>query len=267
MGWPVRKRYCDYGCSYCCDSTSRSFIWDRLDKFKVFDIEIDLTDFVGKIIELPSELHDPTFLNMGPSFIPIIVEKIKAVISQLPSPEIITINLDSGPVWWSTRMFLVAALADNYTRIRQIIFVENCTGPDVCFVGSTTPKAMRRALVAAFPEVATVNYLMHGPSVTDLEGAVAQFQASFKPPVSEVVEEKIAVIANKQSLRDWLGQDLITQYIDWQSGSPTPEMLQQIINRPESFVAIVHNGRLRLCVDRLELMARIATSALKQETK
>jgi hypothetical protein len=239
-----------------------SLVWERLDKLKVFDIEIDLADFVGKVVELPSELHDPAFLSMGPSYLPVIIEKMRATINQSPSPEIITINLDSGPVWWSTRVFLVAALAENYTRVRQIYFVENCTGPIVCFVGGATPRAVRRALMTNFPELAAVNALMHGE--TNWEAAVQQFQQALQPPDNPKKEEQMAVAVSKQSLRDWLGEDLVTQYIDWEPDPPSARTLQQIISRPEPFVAIVQNSRLRLCVDRLELMAQIATSALKQ---
>src|SRR5436853_1356877 len=53
-----------------------SLVWERLDKFKVFDIEVDLADFVGRVVELPSELRDPAFLSMGPSYLPVIIEKM-----------------------------------------------------------------------------------------------------------------------------------------------------------------------------------------------
>ena len=58
------------------------FIWERLAKLKLFEVEIELNDFAGRTIELPAELHDQNFLAMGPSYLPIIVDKIRLVINQ-----------------------------------------------------------------------------------------------------------------------------------------------------------------------------------------
>lgn len=47
------------------------------------------------------------------------------------------------PYWWSTRLFLLAALADDYSNIKQLVFVEN--DDERSYVGMATPAAVRKA--------------------------------------------------------------------------------------------------------------------------
>src|SRR5205807_9843131 len=50
--------------------------------------------------------------------------------------------------WWTTRLFLLAALAEDFSSIRRLLF---SAGVDRRFVGFATPAAVRRALAAATP--------------------------------------------------------------------------------------------------------------------
>ena len=64
------------------------------------------------------------------------------------------INFDVGPEWWSTRVFLVAALAREFTAVEQIVFLENCVGPDPCFLCSATPAGVCAGLLLLAPFLA-----------------------------------------------------------------------------------------------------------------
>jgi hypothetical protein len=57
------------------------------------------------------------------------------------------IDLRDGAYWWSTRLLLLAALAEDVTRSRLLLMVEHGS----TYVGATTPATLRERLARAFP--------------------------------------------------------------------------------------------------------------------
>jgi hypothetical protein len=66
----------------------------------------------------------------------------------------VEVNLRTTPYWWSTRLYLLAALAQEYTEIERLVFVEQDAAR--VFVGIAAPAAVRRALARRFPDYETV---------------------------------------------------------------------------------------------------------------
>jgi hypothetical protein len=64
------------------------------------------------------------------------VEAINQAIVQ-PEQELLNVNLRDGRYWWSTRLFLLAALAEDYSRVQQLVFMEQ--GGARIFVGMAPP--------------------------------------------------------------------------------------------------------------------------------
>jgi len=58
--------------------------------------------------------------------------------------KLLEINLRTTRYWWSTRIYLQAALADDYTNIQRLVFVEG--DAQRRYVGMATPGEVRRAL-------------------------------------------------------------------------------------------------------------------------
>jgi len=85
-----------------------------------------------------------------------------------------------------------------------------------------------------------------------------------------VEEEKVKSWVTKQSLKQWLGQDLITRSVECkgvecESLHPPPSLLYNIMKCPFPYVALVQNRQLIRVVNRHELAVVVADNSLQQQ--
>jgi hypothetical protein len=266
-----------------------AFVWERLSTVKAFNFEIDLAEVTAKLdLELLDELKDPSHWQFNPDGIEIsdlsrpgssIREEIKTAFRKSGSVELVDVKLGIGHSWWSTRLYLQAALAEDYMGIQQIVFLEDCDDHDNCLIGIASPVATRRALAAQWPILETYyraacepipvspieQTLTSEDKVVDIiKNYIIQF---FQQPGGE---EGVKVWVTKPLLKQWLNQALIVSSVeckgaDCDSRKPTPLLLYSIINCSAPFVALVQNRRVMQMVNRQELAVTIATSALRQQ--
>jgi hypothetical protein len=85
-----------------------------------------------KPLEGVEALADVARTHLGSSLTLDIMEGIKSITRNLGKVQVLEINLRNGDYWWSTRLFLVAALAVEHTSVGCLAFVtegnQNC-GP------------------------------------------------------------------------------------------------------------------------------------------
>ena len=264
-------------------------IWYRLARVKFGGLEIDLKEVAAEGVRLPIDqisfrplegvnlnvdLNSLQSIGLGPSYIKTVLPILEETISQKPQAKLLTLNIDSGPEWWSTRVFLVAALLEQFTEIQWIVFVENCGGPDDCFIGFATPQAVRRAFAAKYKSLALPRAL-DDPSPLDLEGV---YQSTPAPVTLQTAGENFVMWfvqtgripedqqkkkITKDRLRRWLGTALERNYVEWHDGPPPEWMLKKILNQREPIVALVQCGRLKLIVDRDDLTAKLTAQGIK----
>jgi hypothetical protein len=238
------------------------FVWNRLTKFKVWEVEVELADVAVQPVEL-SILNSVQAIHMGSSYYDIIIQQIQQALTEGQKARVMTLNLSSGPPWWSTRLFLVAAMAQKFTEIQQIVFLENCSGPDDCYVGSATPEALRRRLANKqdFLEQAYKNSPDRENPVLIAHEFIEWFKSRPEP------EKEQQTSMTKQTLREWLGEGLVKEYVDWQDGPSPHWMLRKIITYPLPFVPILQCGRLRLIVDQQDLEKQLASYVIQAQEK
>jgi hypothetical protein len=266
-----------------------AFIWERLSTLRAFNFEIDLTDVTAKLdLELLDELKDPSRWQFNPDGYEVSElrkpgsparEEIKAAFRNAGSKELVDDKLGIGLSWWSTRLYLQAALAEDFTGIQQIVFLEDCDGQDNCLIGIATPTATRRALAAQWPILET-NYR------EAIEKSSASPNVQTLTPEDKVVdiifyyisqfffqarsEEEVKVWVTTPLLKQWLNQALILAKVECKgaecdSRKPTPLLLYSVINCPAPYVALVQNRHLMQMVNRQELAVTIANSVLRQQ--
>ena len=266
-----------------------AFIWERLSSVKAFNFEIDLNNVAAKLdLELLVELKDPSHWQFNPDGIEIrdlttpgssIREEIKTAFRQAGSVELVDAKLGIGQSWWSTRLYLQAALAEEYMGIQQIVFLEDCDDRDNCLIGVASPAATRRALAAQWP-ILEKNYRVAieqssaypiEPTLTP-EGKVADIIYYYILQFTQQAnsEEQVKVWVTKPLLKQWLNQALIMSSVECKgaecdSRKPTPLLLYSIINCSAPYVALVQNRRVMQMVNRQELAVTIANSALRQQ--
>lgn len=155
-------------------------------------------------------------IAMGPSKLPIIQQKIL----EAKDADAAEINVGSGNAWWSTRLQLVAALATDFTKIRQLVFTANDmpisyvggTGPArVHFVGMYAPADVRQSLAATFPDV-EIAYLrarklpedVGRDTVTEVTQVVVNFGRQMHELSQGKGEESIKVWVDEDKMKAWM---------------------------------------------------------------
>ena len=260
------------------------FVLERLSKLKLGEIlEVDLLEVSKKVeenlaLELASFEVQIETLGLGEvpelgapksDWILEIEHPLVKALEKARAVDIMGVNLGTGDSWLSSRLFLLAALVEDYTSIRHMIFLEDRLGQDRIFVGSATPTSVRQGLAWNSPK------FKEAYDVAKRETA--------KIPIDDTPERKAAwIIQNfasnldaqveEEGLQEWVTTQfldrtvIINKYcIEWNSGQPSTLLIHQILDRLEPYVFLVRsNGQMNLMIDRSQLAERIAKDSLRQ---
>jgi Gamma-glutamyl cyclotransferase, AIG2-like len=235
-----------------------ALIGDRITGIKTPLVEISLSEvtvaidgnFSGAVMK-SAEIGLSAVGDLLTSIRPLMQERSK----------LLRINLRDDAYWWSTRLFLAAALADDYTDIEALIFVRS--DEDQIFVGTATPRAVRAKLAVAFPKYEIAYRRARSKSAalkTDPEREVNEILTVLwaREMPSEYAITKTVSSGN---LRELLGRDLDTESFPY--GPLTPVLRYRIISRALGFSALTDGSRLVDVVDRNELAIRSANAELE----
>ena len=202
-----------------------------------------------------------TIPDLGSSHLGDIKNKVLAARHE----EFVSLNIGNGESWWSTRLHLVAALAIDYTSIKQIAF--KAEGDR--FVGMLSPSAIRSALAAEFPKI-EIAYLSSrkaapvadGDLTVEVGGLVDDFRARMVEMSEGVGEASIKENVTEERLGRWFGGRHAVDIVDV-TGEPPTLSQYQIVKRAAPFVPLVKEGKLLRVVDRIALATNISRSVLQ----
>jgi hypothetical protein len=177
---------------------------------------------------------------------------------------VLRVNLRDERYWWSTRIFLLGALASDYTNVEALVFVRG--GGEQLFIGLASPRAVRDRLACRFPEY-EANYrkvraeIAQVPILSpdhELDAILtSRWSESFSPS-----EEASKLLPTAQDVREWLGEALEDEPLPY--GPLSPLLRYRIAVTAHPFAPLVHGERLVAVVDRDELVRRIAVAGLEQ---
>lgn len=245
-----------------------AFAWlnGRITSVKALGIEVSLHEVT---VRVDADVSGAVMViaNTGGSGSPQLLDAFQSAIQN--NSRLLQVDLHDDDYWWSTRLFLVAALAFEYTAVEQLLFTRHRHE----FVGMASPATVRRQLAAKFPEYEQSYRRMHGKLAeagtddepeggTQDERAIlhailmAAWSSEFNWQESDVKQ-----VVTSQVLPSWVGDGLDTSSLP--DGPLTPLLQFQIISRPVPFTALATNGRLAHVVDRGEVARRIAEAALR----
>jgi hypothetical protein len=244
-----------------------ALIWEYLKGVKVGKVEIKLSDVSPALdVELADKLA-----QLAASVTPDLAALITAAV-QRRDFRLVEINLRNEDYWWSTRLYLVAALASDYTEIERLVIVRQHA--ERIFVGTASPAGVRKALAQRFPQLeefylghqVNANSLRQGP-VSSVEYIVNNWTMSFgriqvsagQPPMTEERFKEFVTVAK---LRDWLANALETTREEYRGGRPTRALYARILSCNVPYVPLVQGNRLKIVVNRHELAAKLATAVL-----
>ena len=255
-----------------------ALVWDRLTSFKILSLEVKLDRLAEATVRL-DEVLSHAVREQRSSATPALVAAIPKYVER--NDDVILINLRDGEYWWPTRLFLLAAIADDFSGINRLVFVER--NEERRYIGMATPRVVRRRLMFQRESISNkvgdeprsyeeiYRQLQSGLSAQNggmttsaiIEPIIYQWEHSFHggEESQNPQEKRVSCLL----LKKWLEGKLETDYIDW-DGSPESFLLYfQILECDTPFVALVENGRLRKVVKRSELASRIAKEAVRMK--
>ena len=257
------------------------FIWSRLTKLRLFDFEISLSDISASINQaLPNELKDSKRIQLAGTLAPDVVYQIINSIKSSSSSEIVEVNIGYGKIWLVTRLYLLATIADDYTDIKQITFLENFEGQDRSYIGMAPPKIVRKILALNYPvlekayrELRTQSVIYENShSVEDEMKWMVQNFGLFLQKHSPGDESELIMSGSKE----WVTKDLLSesiwfdkysQKIIWTDGIVNTILLYRIMKCTAPYVALIEDRELKRIVDRFDLALHIADSFLTEKIK
>jgi hypothetical protein len=236
-----------------------AFVGDRISGISAFSVQISLREVT---VPIEGDFSDAVMSNtemMYQSAVPDLLASIRPLMQD--HSKLLAINLGDGNYWWSTRIFLVAALAHDFTEVEALIFVQS--GDGQTYVGIASPRATRTQLATAFPQY-EIAYRKTLSEASD-------FDASHDQEVDEILQNRwptampsegeIKRIVSSDDLRHWLGRDLDTESLPY--GPLTPSLRYRITSRARQYTALTSQRRLMAVVDGNELAIRSANLELE----
>jgi hypothetical protein len=194
--------------------------------------------------------------DLGPSFLPNIQQQLQ----DLASAEFVAIRLGPTP-WWNTRLHLVAALASDFTEIRQFVLLD--PGGRVLTVAS--PAEIHRALTKAEPKL-ELAYLQCRQASIGYGNNISLMISNYRPAVLSVFaaqkESDVIQVLTPPILRE-LGIRQQGEILEQFGSEHRPLLNAEIIRRRLPFVVIVRDGNLEGVIDRLELASKVASASLQ----
>lgn len=236
-------------------------LWGNIHGLKFGEIEVSLNDVATKLdFELASKIQ----IMQGS----MTMELVNAISEAIMRPELklVEVDLRAGDYWWSTRLFLLAALAEQYTQIARLVFVERENHR--LYVGMASPSVIRRSLAKEFPYLGEA-FKQIGKAVGGGTQAVQNygwqwpaylFLDSTKPPQpnEETQEQQAKQLVSVDRLKEWVPLETIG--IRWNGGRGDRPLYNRILKCDEPYVPLLRGKRLELIVNRQDLVHRLAQS-------
>jgi hypothetical protein len=240
-----------------------ALLGDRITGIKVFSMEISLSE-VSLVLDDDMSKNMQELAEMGPSVMPEIAERIVRSIAAPEEKLLLRVNLGDGQRWWSTRIFLLAALAADYTSIRSLVFVHG--DHDRYFLGFAEPAQTRSALARVFSDYETAYRALRSEARLNPAGEAKEVESILQqwPGKFNWNESAAKEFATPASLSSWLGSVLDDSRVESHGAQLSALVRYDILGRPGSYVALTSTGRLRAVVDRAALATSTAREALQK---
>lgn len=237
--------------------------WERLTGLKAFGFEVSLAQAVAQVdATLATALSGSKQQYFSGD---VAIFKLIDRVIEDPNIELLELNLRTSPYWWSTRIYLQAALIEDYTNIQRLVFVAG--DAERRYIGMAAPSMIRRAL-AQLP----------GPDLESAYQSVRQAVGSYDPSkVPAIVEgwsassftkdskpvgeEAVKTLVSKELLTQWV--ILETDSVEWDKPLDSPFLQALLLERGLRFVPLTQNGRLIRVVNTDVFARQMATKTLQ----
>jgi hypothetical protein len=217
------------------------------------DASLDLATIVGQdVIDRPEMLFNRSY-----------APDLARQIADLGNVPLLKINLGNGTHWWSTRLFALATLAQEYTSVEWLLFLE--AGSQ--YVGMVRPRDLRHVLALQQPQ---------------LEEMYVQAQAAFPYPNVDPLQRACQILdalvqhfgmlpGGEQGFRFFVDSGWLTRNVPSLStvrveraGEFDPLATFQLLDADTPFVPITAGQHLLKVIDRVGVATEIARTVVER---
>lgn len=239
-----------------------ALIWERLGAIKMFGVEVTLSDVAVPVDQsLATALSQQQYFSGAVAIFQLIERAI-----QNPALELVEINLRSTPYWWSTRLFLQAALVEDFSTVRRLVFVTN--DEERRYVGMATPTTVKKALAQQTPGLLRLYQRIrdNNPAQTSGQSEVQRIVESWSASqffVGErsTTEDQAMTRVTAEILVRWVPVE--REAVEWDQPLDSAFLQYLVLERGTHFVALTRNGRLERVVNADTLARRMASRVLQ----
>lgn len=148
-----------------------------------------------------------------------------------------TVEIDLEKTWWSTRLYLLAAMGQELSALQRIIIYDHGK-----FVGAVSTGMVRLVLRRIHPEVDRFDQDVLGKQLgADRRKTAERFLQEWRKRLNDpVAEEEVKVNVDAPRLKDWFADALVQaplRIAGFESASPLT--LLRIIDYPNDFVPVL----------------------------
>ena len=242
-----------------------ALVGDRITGIRAFSVEVSLAQITVPVqIDLTRAVM--AIAETGPSGSPELLATLRDAIRA--QTRLLRLNLHDDDYWWSTRVYLVSALAADYTKVEQLVFVR--VQEERVWIGMIDPLTARERLTEEFPEYERYyrdvrNTAAPADDVNaplDRDAEITNILMNW-PGKFNWNEAQAKQIVTSDLVRHWLGADLDTEALP--HGPLTPLLQYQVNLRPRRYTALTTDGRLIAVVDKCELATRTTDELLRRQ--
>lgn len=242
-----------------------ALVGDRITGIKAFSVEVSIAQ-ISVPVQVDLTQAVMAIAEMGPSGSPELLATFRAAIRS--QARLLRLNLRDDDYWWSTRVYLAAALAADYTKVEQLIFVR---GQEERFwVGMIDPATARALFADVFPQYERYYRDVRKDAAgtgdvnvpLDRDAEITSILMNW-PGKFDWNEAQAKQVVTSDLLRRWLGMGLDTDTLP--HGPLTPLLQYQVNMRPRRYTALTAEGRLIAVVDKSELATRTTDEVLRRQ--
>jgi hypothetical protein len=242
-----------------------ALVWERLTGLRVFGVEVTLDQAIVRVDStLDTALSEQQFFSDSPAILRLIDK-----VTGNPDIELLEVNLRTTGYWWSTRLYLQAALAQDYTNIQRLVFVDGDN--DRRYVGMAAPGEVRRALAESGGLDLEFSYRLAKQAPRALEHSETQSivyawtTANFARNGIPGTEEQAMTVMTAELLTRLV--ELETDSAEWNQPLDSAHFQALVLEKGARYVPLVQNGRLARIVNADAFARNLATQALRARNR
>lgn len=271
LGWPnTSKTTALIVGALAAGPLALAFIWERLTGLRLFGVQLTLSQVIIPVDQtLATALSEQQYFSGNVA----IFKRIEGAIGN-PNIDLLELNLRSpmegkSRYWWSTRVYLQAALLEDRTKIQRLVFVEG--DAERRYVGMASPGEVRRALGQVSGLNLELVYRQIDLEVRGTPGPAGQSEVQriveswaahmFSKDGKSVTEDAAMTPVSPEALTQWM--TLETESVEWDQPLDSALLQALVLEKGTQFVPLTTNGRLERVLSADGFARQTATQTLR----